>query len=100
TGIGVLAHLRRNPQYHDLTDARTALDRALQPGVTGTTEERGYGLDDLFKITQRGGLARLVLRSGDGLASIVVHQHDRRQRYAMAADQISGTWAWLRVRYP
>jgi hypothetical protein len=100
TGIGVLDHLRRNPEHRDLGDASTALRHALMPGVTGTTERRGYGLHDLFKITGNGGYVRLVLRSGDGLASIVALREERRPLYVEAADPIPGTWAWLRVRYP
>jgi hypothetical protein len=41
TGIGVLTHLRGNPKYVDVPDARSALACALQPGVTGTSEPAG-----------------------------------------------------------
>jgi hypothetical protein len=71
TGVGVLAHLRRNPQHHDLTSATTALEGALAPGVTGIDEVRGNGLHDLFKISRDGRYSRLVLRSGDGIANVV-----------------------------
>lgn len=100
TGIGILEHLRGNPENRDLQDEREALEHALQPGVTGTQDKRGNGLADLFNVTEAGGYARLVLRSGNGLASIVAPQHDRRRHYVRAADPITGTWAWLRVRYP
>jgi len=100
TGIGVLEHLRRNPRYRDLQDERTALIRAMQRGVTGTDDERGNGLADLFKVTEGAGYTRLVLRSGRGLASVVARQHDQRRHVVDAADEITGTWAWLRVRYP
>jgi hypothetical protein len=100
TGIGILEHLRRNPRYHDLRTDRAALVQAMRPGVTGTDDRRGNGLADLFNITESAGYTRLVLRSGRGLASVVARQHDRRRRDVEAADRISGTWAWLRVRYP
>lgn len=100
TGIGVLAHLRRNPIHQDLSDARAALARALQPGATGTAEQRGYGLDDLLRVTRDGGVARLVLRSGNGIANVVVRLHERRMSYVSSDAQVGGTWAWLRVRYP
>lgn len=99
TGVGILAHLRRNPQYQRLPDAHRALECALRPGVTGTGDKRGYGLHDVFRIA-RHGRARLMLRSGDGIASVVVRQPDHgRPRYATVTDPITGTWAWLRVHF-
>jgi hypothetical protein len=100
TGVGVLDHLRGNPKHEDLTGATAALERALQPGVTGTNEKRGNGLYDLFKISQLGRYSRLVLRSGDGIASIVAREDERRSTYVATADPIIGTWAWLRLRNP
>jgi hypothetical protein len=100
TGIGILEHLRGKRRYRYLRTASSALRHALRPGVTGTRDKRGNGLADLFKITDGGGYARLVLRSGDGLASVVARQHDRRLHYVTTADPIPGTWAWLRVRNP
>jgi hypothetical protein len=102
TGIGILDHLRGKPRYRYryLRSASSALRQALRPGVTGTRDKRGNGLADLFKITEGGGYVRLVLRSGDGLASVVARQHDQRRHYITTADPIPGTWAWLRVRYP
>jgi hypothetical protein len=99
-GVGVLDHLRRRRRYRYLRTSTAALRRALRPGVTGTDDKRGNGLADLFNVAESGGYARLVLRSGDGLASVVVGQHDRRRHYVTTADRIPGTWAWLRVRYP
>jgi hypothetical protein len=100
TGIGVLAHLRGNPSYRDIPDAQSALARAIQPGVTGTGERRGYGLADLLEITHGGGVGRLVLRSGNGIASIALRRQGRREAFATASPPITGTWAWLRVRFP
>ncbi len=100
TGIGILNHLRRNPNYAHIKDAQAALAYAIQPGVTGTDEPRGYGLADLLHVTRRGGVGRLVLRSGDGIASVAVRPQGRRKVFASAAPPITGTWAWLRVRFP
>ena len=100
TGIGVLAHLRRNPSYRDIPDAPSALARAIQPGVTGTGELRGYGLADLLEITHGGGVGRLVLRSGRGIASVALRSQSRNEVFATASPPITGTWAWLRVRFP
>lgn len=100
TGVGVLNHLRGNPSYADIPDSARALARAIQPGVTGTGELRGYGLADLLKITHGGGIGRLVLRSGDGIASIALRHGGRREAFAPTSLAVAGTWAWLRVRFP
>ncbi len=100
TGIGILEHLRRNPAYRGLEDGRDALAQALLPGVTGTSDKRGNGLADLFNVTDNAGYSILVLRSGAGLASVAARRHDRRRDYVATADEITGTWAWLRVRDP
>src|SRR5439155_514632 len=42
----------------------------------------------------------LVLRSDDGVANAVVRLHERRISYVPSNAQVTGTWAWLRVRYP
>ena len=100
TGIGVLAHLRRNPAYLGVPDSRTAIAWALQRGVSGTAEQRGNGLADLLLFTHGGGVGRLVIRSGHGVASVAQRGHRRRDAYTAAATCITGTWAWLRVRFP
>jgi hypothetical protein len=100
TGVGVLAHLRRNPTYRHLPGDRSALVEALKPGVTGTADPRGYGLHDLLQVTRGTGTARLILRSGTGIANVVAHRADQVITPATSMPRVSGTWAWLRVRYP
>ena len=100
TGIGVLAHLRGNPDYLHIPDSPTALACALKQGVSGTGEKRGNGLTDLLQFTQDGGVGRLVIRSEDGIASVAQRRHNRRDAYAATTARITGTWAWLRVRFP
>lgn len=99
TGVGVLDHLRGNPSYADIPDVLCALACAVQPGVTGTDDRRGNGLADLLEITQVG-VGRLVLRSGDGIASIALRHGQRRDAFAESSLTIAGTWAWLRARFP
>ena len=99
TGVGILDHLRGNSSYADIPDVLSALARAIQPGVTGTDEQRGNGLADLVKITQ-GGVGRLVLRSGNGLASIALRHGQRRDAFDESSLTITGTWAWMRARFP
>jgi anti-sigma regulatory factor (Ser/Thr protein kinase) len=100
TGIGVLAHLRRNPAHSDLPDASRALERALHAGVTGTADRRGNGLSDLLLHLEFGGLARFHLRSGDGLTTVTVNGARRVTRSHSTTTQVAGTWAWLRIRIP
>lgn len=100
TGMGVFAHLCRNPAHADLPDAASALERALRPGVSGTTDQRGNGLNDLLSQLQFGGLARLHLRSGGGLATVTVRGARRVSRSHSTTTPVTGTWAWLRVRIP
>jgi hypothetical protein len=99
TGIGVMPHLRQNPSNANIVDGETALRRALTAGVTGTQQTRGYGLSDLLDATKRGGVGRLVLRSGSAIASVVVRQK-RIITCRTVAVPIKGVWAWLRVRVP
>ena len=100
TGVGVLAHLRRNPKHADIPDSADALKQAFIPGVSGTTEDRGNGLSDLLSFLQFGGLARVHLRSGDGLATVTVGRRRRVEHTRRTASSIKGTWAWLRIRIP
>ncbi|AXB44622.1 hypothetical protein [Amycolatopsis albispora] len=98
TGIGVRAHLSRNLANEVPADDVAALKTALRPGVTGTQEERGHGLNDLWRAVPETGFARLQLRSGKGLASVVGHGGTRRPRCVLDEVDVPGTWAWLRVR--
>ncbi|UMP01264.1 hypothetical protein [Amycolatopsis sp. EV170708-02-1] len=97
TGIGVRAHLGHNVADDILVDDVAALETALEPGVTGTREERGHGLNDLWRAVPKGGLARLQLRSGKGLASVVGRGDSRRPTCVSADVDVAGTWASLRV---
>jgi hypothetical protein len=100
TGIGILAHLRRNPAHAAIADAPSALACALKPGVSGTTEDRGNGLSDLLTGLEFGGLARFHLRSGAGLATVTVRSRRLSERSRSTTTPVQGTWAWLRVRIP
>ncbi|WP_217575888.1 hypothetical protein [Streptomyces sp. GbtcB7] len=99
-GIGVLAHLRQNPDHTDLTDSESALRRALERGVSGTREGRGNGLPDLLNQAGATGPTRLVVRSGGGLVRAARHRTGiRRVTSFTAAMPVEGTWAWLRVLF-
>jgi len=101
TGIGVLEHLTRNPEYEAIKTAAEALECAMKPGVTGTSEQqRGYGLHDLARVISRGGQAELVLRSAGGMVTVCYQGNGSGRKVLTASPAIQGTWAWLRVRYP
>ena len=102
TGMGVLEHLRRGP-HADRTRVTTCSDslrRAFRRGVTGTDDERGYGLCDVFARTEELGIARVVLRSGDGLARVARRGKVRRLLRRTTECSTPGTWAWARVGFP
>jgi len=100
TGIGVLEHLRRtrHQDYVRLTSAE-GLRRALRKGVTGTEEHRGYGLADLFAGTGEAGKARVVLRSGNGLARVTWRGTTRRVVRQTTRCNVAGTWVLVRVTF-
>jgi hypothetical protein len=99
TGVGVRAHLRRNSANKGIADDVAALETALRSGVTGTEEERGHGLNDLWRAVPEAGFARLQLRSGKGLASVIGHDGVQRPTCVRAEVDVAGTWASLRVRH-
>lgn len=103
TGIGVLNHLRQNPEHAGLSTSAEALTRALEPNVTGTgaDEKRGNGLPDLLRYTGEVGVSRLVMRSGDGLTRIGRRRARSSTQYQLTtSSRVQGTWAWVRVSFP
>lgn len=100
TGVGVLSHLRRNPKHTHLSGSAEALTLALEPGISGTEEERGNGLPDLLAEAGGIGVARLVLRSGDGLMRTGRREHSATTVSLATGGHVEGTWAWLRVSFP
>lgn len=65
-GTGVLATLRQNQRYADITDAGAALSEAIKDGVSRFPDEegRGTGFNQLFTALV-GHNAELRFRSGD-----------------------------------
>jgi hypothetical protein len=99
-GIGILGHLSRNPRYARFRQSVTAIRYALTPGVTGTTDHRGYGFSDVLREVARAGKGRLVVRSGDGIGRVTVQGVRETRDFARCPVTIPGTWVWLRVRIP
>ncbi|MDX3847873.1 hypothetical protein [Streptomyces europaeiscabiei] len=100
TGIGVLDHLRRNQQHSDVTDSIHALERALSPRISGTDEDRGYGLPDVLDGVRKTAITSLILRSGDGAVTASHYRQHAFTSYRRIPERVAGTWAWLRVSFP
>jgi hypothetical protein len=98
SGIGVPAHLRRNPKYSKHDDDSDLIRLARQPWVTGTTERRGWGLVEAFADAAKAGPSRLVIRSGRGQGEFLL-QRDRRvsARYRALTPSVPGTWIHVRI---
>lgn len=99
-GVGILSHLRNNPKYSGLTKSRSAIKKAIEPGVTGTRDRRGYGFFDVLNAAGAAGLGRLMIRSGDGLGRITAKGQGRWHRFQEVEVDITGTWVWMRIRVP
>ncbi|MFF4690494.1 hypothetical protein [Streptomyces sp. NPDC001307] len=99
TGIGVLNHLRLNPEHAHITTSAEALEHAVRPGVSGTRDTRGNGLPDLLAGTSDTAATRLVLRSGDGLLRAGRLRRAAVTRSTSTRAPVQGTWSWLRVSY-
>ena len=98
-GVGVLAHLRGNPEHRTLGSSEEALRQAVREKVTGTVEARGYGLSDAVKGASRCGAAQLILWSGDAVACASTEGDDVHWSF-QPGTSIAGTWAWLRAWVP
>jgi hypothetical protein len=100
TGMGVLAHLRQNPEFKGLNSAAQALAAALEPGVSGAPNKRGYGLGDLIGAAAASGQIEFHLRSGDAGIRVTGYPPSAHMGVLTRRMTIVGTWAWLRVAIP
>lgn len=99
-GIGVLAHLTGNPKHAHIATSAEALHAALQPGISGTDQPRGFGLHDVLRYIGRQDMSGLILASGDAAIHRRIRQGQDTDLRTRLASPIAGTWAWLRVRLP
>ena len=97
-GIGILAHLKRNPRFRRFTNHETAIKWALKERVSGEGGDRGNGLPDLLRTAAKQG-GRLVLRSGFGMGDVRVGQQ-AYERFSTEHFEIPGTYAWLKAKLP
>jgi len=99
TGVGVMAHLRRNPEHDYLTRDEVAIAKAMKAGVSGVAEDlRGNGLRDVIEDTRHYGRLAFQIRSGKGEVRVTGTLSSRRTQKGRRQDETSGTWAWLTHR--
>jgi hypothetical protein len=93
-GVGILQSLRRNPDYAGIVDCAEGIRTALRRGVSSEVGDPNRG-NGLSRVTHqlRAHRARLVLRSGDGLARV----SPGGRRISTTMTSTPGTWAWLWV---
>jgi anti-sigma regulatory factor (Ser/Thr protein kinase) len=96
-GIGIPNHLRRNPAYARIDRDEVAIAKALQPGVSGTREHRGYGLHDVLFETSQVADGEMVVYSGKGAATAPIGEEGRRRRFKSLKSELKGTWIQVRV---
>lgn len=96
-GIGIPKHLRRNPEYSEVDSDSEAIALALNPGVTGTTDRRGYGFYDVLRETGEVAEGMMHVFSGRGAAVAPFGTDGRRRRYSDLDASLRGTWIEIRL---
>lgn len=96
-GIGIPEHLRSNPSYASVAEDRDAILRALQPGVTGTRDRRGYGFHDILNEVGDVGVGELVAISGRGVVVAPIGHSSRRRVARPLPGRVRGTWVQVRL---
>src|SRR2546423_301324 len=92
-GVGVPAHLRRNPKYRDIAEDEQLIRLAKEPGVTGTADQRGWGLPEAFDDATEVGPSRVVIRSAHGEGAFLLRQGQAvAARYRQLIPALPGTW--------
>ncbi len=79
-GMGIRRHLIRNPKWSHLTTDEEAIKKAMEPGVSGTADRRGYGFDYVLEELEQTAGAELLIRSGHGWVKTVVTKCGRKRR--------------------
>lgn len=96
-GVGIPNHLRQNPTYAAIERDEDAIAKALQAGVSGTRDRRGFGLHDVLYETSQVADGEMVVYSGKGSAIAPIGEEGRRRRFRALAEPLSGTWIQVRV---
>lgn len=97
-GCGVPAHLRR--RHPGVGDDARALERALDEGMTGTTEpHRGLGFHWVVEAAREANVphARLEVRAGEGAVKRRLSGSGSVTTAASSAPRKQGTWVTLEI---
>ncbi|MCL4369484.1 MAG: hypothetical protein M1380_01055 [Chloroflexi bacterium] len=78
-GMGIRGHLTKNPNWAYLQTDEEAIAKALETGVSGTSDRRGWGFDYVLEELRSTAGAQLFIRSGNGWVKTNVGQNGRRQ---------------------
>lgn len=97
-GVGIPAHLRRNPKYRDIVRDEQLIGLARREWVTGTTDRRGWGLVEVFENATAAGPSRVIIRSGNGQGDFRLRPEARSSTRLTHLDApVPGTWVHVRV---
>jgi hypothetical protein len=97
-GRGIPSHLRLNPKYRGIEADEQLIRLARQPWVTGTTDNRGWGLVEVFEEAAAAGPSEIVIRSGRGQGHFRLRAGARpHARYSRLKPAVPGAWVHLRV---
>jgi len=97
-GVGIPAHLRRNPKYAGIARDDELIGLARKEWVTGTTDRRGWGLVEVFENATAAGPSQVVIRSAGGQGDFRLRPESRSStRFASLDPPIPGTWIHVRV---
>lgn len=97
-GVGIPDHLRRHPDWRAETADEQLIARSREPGVTGTSDRRGYGLFEAFEAATTLGQGIVLIRSGRGEARFWLGGgRVRTARYRRLRYTVRGTWVHFAI---
>jgi hypothetical protein len=97
-GVGIPAHLRRNPKYRTIARDEELIGMARKEWVTGTTDRRGWGLVEVFENATAAGPSQVVIQSGRGQGDFRLRPDARSStRFTSLDSPVPGTWIHVRV---
>lgn len=97
-GIGIPDHLRGNPKYTGIRADEKLIRLARRPWVTGTADQRGWGLKEVFDDAAATGPSDVLIRSGRGEGQFRLRQQTRPYaRYRHLKHAVPGTWVHVRI---
>lgn len=97
-GRGIPSHLRLNPRYREIAQDSDLIRLARRPAVTGTRDQRGWGLAEVLEQAAEVGPSQIVIRSSRGQGEFLLRpgQHPYA-RYALVRPAVPGTWVHVRL---